>query len=106
MDISDLSRRYLSSVPQQPKITFAELFPESEPIALDLLSKMLTINPNDRISATEALEHPYFESLHEPCDEPLCTCPPIETSFENMDTVDLRREIFQEILNYNPQLAC
>jgi len=108
MDTSDASHRYLASVPQQPKITFAELFPASEPAALDLLDKMLTFNPKHRISATEALEHPYFESLHEPCDEPVYNCLPIEieNSLENMETGDLRREIFQEILNYNPQLAC
>lgn len=106
MKISDASRRYLSTVPQQPPIAFAELFPSAEPVALDLLGKMLTFDPLDRINAAQALEHPYFESLHEPCDEPVYNCPPIESNFENMDAVDLRREIFQEILNFNPQLAC
>jgi len=29
--------------------------------ALDLLNKMLTLNPLDRINAKEALLHPYFD---------------------------------------------
>ena len=39
--------------------------------ALDLLEKMLCYNPDERISAKEALSHPYFHSY------PLA-CPPAE----------------------------
>ena len=31
--------------------------------AIDLLSKMLTIDHEDRITARDAMEHPYFDSL-------------------------------------------
>lgn len=39
---------------------------------LDLLRRMLTWNPRDRISAAEALEHPFFHEEYPPC------CPLVE----------------------------
>lgn len=35
---------------------------------LDLLLRMLTLDPNKRISAKEALQHPYFQTSPEPCE--------------------------------------
>jgi p38 MAP kinase len=44
---------------------------------LDLLEKMLVFDPRTRISAAEALEHPYLASYHDPSDEPIA-----ETQFD------------------------
>ena len=54
------------------KQDWSKLFPAAAPEALDLLDKMLTFNPDRRITIAEALQHPYMESLHEPEDEPDC----------------------------------
>ena len=39
--------------------------------ALDLIDKMLDMNPERRITVDAALSHPFFESLHDPDDEPV-----------------------------------
>lgn len=36
---------------------------------LDLLDKMLTFNPNKRITVEDALAHPYVEQYYDPADE-------------------------------------
>ena len=38
-------------------------------IALDLLGKMLTFNPHQRIPVEQALAHPYLEQYYDPDDE-------------------------------------
>mgnify|MGYP006119736171 FL=1 len=38
----------------------SSLFPNMTPHALDLLDKMLQLDPNRRPSVQEALNHPYF----------------------------------------------
>lgn len=45
------------------KITIKDLIPDIEPDAMDLLSKLLEYDPEKRISAVDALMHPFFKDL-------------------------------------------
>ncbi|XP_061046033.1 mitogen-activated protein kinase 9 isoform X3 [Eubalaena glacialis] len=73
-------RNYVENRPKYPGIKFEELFPdwifpsESErdkmktSQARDLLSKMLVIDPDKRISVDEALRHPYITVWYDPAE--------------------------------------
>lgn len=55
--------------PDTPRLE--AMFPSASPEALDLMSKLMHFNPDKRISAEEALRHPYCAQFHNPADEPV-----------------------------------
>ena len=59
MFVKGLPKRYASLT--RSKQGWASLYPNSNSVALDLLSKMLTFNPNKRYTVEQCLAHPYFE---------------------------------------------
>lgn len=70
---------------------------------MDLLDKMLNLDPNKRITVQEALNHPYLESLHDPEDEPVFEGS-IDFSFENdtnLSLDEIKKRILKEISSYN-----
>ena len=99
---SERVRTYLHSLPPRKPVDFSILFPNATPLALDLLRKLLRLDPKKRITPEEALTHKYVSSYHDPKDEPICT-PSFDFSFEK-DLVSkecLRNAILDEIMNYH-----
>lgn len=52
-------------------------------LAVDLLKRMLVLDCDGRISASESLSHPYFSQYHDPDDEP--EAPPYDQTLESKD---------------------
>lgn len=50
---------------------------------MDLLERMLVLDTDKRITAAEALAHPYFGQYHDPDDEP--EAEPYDQSFESRE---------------------
>lgn len=57
------SLNYLKSFKKKEKQEFKKMFPGSNAESLDLLEKMLTFNPKERISASEGTEHGFFKKI-------------------------------------------
>ncbi|XP_030117164.1 mitogen-activated protein kinase 15 isoform X1 [Taeniopygia guttata] len=74
-DILALQSEYKASVinhmSSRQRVAFEEIFPSSTPLpALDLLKKLLVFNPDKRLTAEQALQHPYVSRFHCPSREP------------------------------------
>ena len=61
-------RRIIPGVPEpSPQLTIFVCIN----LAIDLLERMLVFDPKKRITATDALAHPYLAPYHDPTDEPV-----------------------------------
>ncbi|OUM70217.1 hypothetical protein PIROE2DRAFT_66719 [Piromyces sp. E2] len=97
---SERALRYIRSLPKTQKIPFSELYPNANPLALDLLEKLLKFDPAERITVEEALAHPYLEAYHDVEDEPSHE-KLFDFSFEALDSIeDMKRMITEEVLNF------
>ena len=63
------ARTFIESMPKFPKKDFTRFFVGASPLAVDLLEKMLTMDPDRRLTAELALSHPYFANYADPDDE-------------------------------------
>ena len=60
---SEPSLNYMRKLPKKDPINWNLKIPNSNPLAIDLLLKMLRFSPEKRITVKEAIEHPYFYSF-------------------------------------------
>lgn len=99
---ADRVRSYVQSLPSRSAVPLAKLYPQAEPEALDLLAAMLRFDPRERISVTQALEHPYLAKYHDPDDEPTCV-PAFDFEFDKlpMSKEQIKEEILMEIQDYH-----
>lgn len=70
---SPLAQTMLESLPPSKARRLRDMFPTASDDALDLLKSLLQFNPNKRLTAEQALRHPYVSQFHNPEDEPNCT---------------------------------
>eukprot|EP00916_Digyalum_oweni_P021993 GHVL01036448.1.p1 GENE.GHVL01036448.1~~GHVL01036448.1.p1 ORF type:complete len:521 (+),score=73.69 GHVL01036448.1:100-1662(+) len=67
---SPFAATMLESLPRSVARPLPEMFPTASTEALDLVRLLLQFNPNKRIGAAEALQHPYVAQFHNADDEP------------------------------------
>uniref|UniRef100_A0A3B4A511 mitogen-activated protein kinase n=1 Tax=Periophthalmus magnuspinnatus TaxID=409849 RepID=A0A3B4A511_9GOBI len=99
---SEPARNYINSLPYMPKRNFADVFIGANPLAVDLLEKMLVLDTDKRITASEALAHPYFSQYHDPDDEP--EAEPYDQSFESreLEIEEWKRLTYEEVVSFEP----
>lgn len=60
MNIPESSKQQILAFPQKKVGKITTLFQDLGPKPMDLLCRMLTFDPNKRITAADAILHPFF----------------------------------------------
>ncbi|XP_053325145.1 mitogen-activated protein kinase 14A-like [Spea bombifrons] len=100
------AQNYLKMLPQKPRRNFKELFPRMSAHEVDLLERMLDLDPESRITAAECLAHPYLEEYQDSDPEP-----PAEKYDDSFESVDLpihewKSLSHMEIMTFEPRNPC
>lgn len=94
---SPFAANMLESLPPSKPRFLSDMFPHASPDALDLLRRCLKFNPSKRITAEEALSHPYVAQFHNEVEEPVYPTPPIKIALDDNTKVS-----YLPLLPYKP----
>ena len=100
---SEKAKRFMKKLPNKQPVHLSLQFPGAPLEALDAMRKMLEIHPEKRMSVDDALKHTFFETLHNPADEPISSRS-FDFSFENekLHRVRLQQLIWEEVGAFRP----
>lgn len=82
------------------KVNFRDFYPNLSDEGFDLLTKLLSIDPKQRLTANEVLEHPYLVKYRDPITETTAISP-LDFDFEKKVNKMKHFNIVALIYNYN-----
>ncbi|KIM34236.1 hypothetical protein M408DRAFT_325692 [Serendipita vermifera MAFF 305830] len=99
------ARKYVRSLPIYRPKPFA--FPKADEQALDLLYQMVQYEPEARVTAAQALEHPWLAAFYDPEEELFGIQPQEFTRWKDIEALEtvsqFRDAIWTEIQDYRTQ---
>lgn len=105
---NEKNKEFVQQLPKRDGKDFDTFFQGANPHAIDLLKKMLTYDPEERITVKDALAHDYLKQLHFPDDEPetekVCA---FDFDFEkySLSKEDFKDLMYDEIMLYHSDEA-
>ena len=98
-DDADAAKAKLSRMPTKAKSDLAKIFPGAEPDAVDLLKKLLTLDPKKRFDVKQCLNHAYVATIKSATDDQVDTTGiKIDLDFDDPDTPNLRVHQLRDLI--------
>jgi len=101
---SDFAGQMLENIPVHSTSNgIDEMYCGADTEAMDLLRKLLTFNPDKRLTVEQALEHPYVGQFHNPAEEIICEKTIVIPINDNkkMSVATYREELYTSIIKVN-----
>eukprot|EP00980_Cylindrotheca_fusiformis_P018411 scaffold6052_cov118-Cylindrotheca_fusiformis.AAC.24 len=103
IDALGTANAYIKTLEKKKPKKLEELYPASDPVALDLLKQMLLFDPKARCTAEEALEHDFFKGVRRKELESVAGKELIAPDFLDsldIDLESLKQSTYEEVLWY------
>eukprot|EP00746_Dinoflagellata_sp_MGD_P030345 gnl/MRDRNA2_/MRDRNA2_171965_c0_seq1.p1 gnl/MRDRNA2_/MRDRNA2_171965_c0~~gnl/MRDRNA2_/MRDRNA2_171965_c0_seq1.p1 ORF type:complete len:383 (-),score=64.34 gnl/MRDRNA2_/MRDRNA2_171965_c0_seq1:14-1162(-) len=100
------ARSFLKKCPEAKKVDWSTLYPSAGSDAVNIIDAMLLFDPTKRITVPEALNHKYFEPLHD--EDEADTCPtPVDWAFDNFEPTKrlLQNHVYCECAGFHPEIV-
>lgn len=94
----------LNVLPKRRGVDMSAKFPGAAPEALDLIKKLLAVDPKKRLDTKAALNHPYLAPVREAEDYEKVSSETVDTDdIEALELTEpnLKRMMFQEIMHFH-----
>jgi len=111
---NDWGKWFIKRLPKHRPPSLKEQLPkDANQDAVDLVSKLMVFDPHMRISATDALKHPFLAPMHDEEKEPILESsipieeyepPTTNRDGSKMSKDDMKYLIWQEVARFNPGL--
>ncbi|KAJ0403438.1 hypothetical protein ATCC90586_001727 [Pythium insidiosum] len=105
---SSQAQRFLKSLGKKPKVPLRTVFPMASDDALDLLDRLLEFDPAKRLTADEALAHPYMQPIERKYKgvDPMPTAR-VDFSFDakKLTKMDLQTLLLKEVERFRAGVA-
>ena len=89
---------YIQSLPIKPWVPFSALISHANPLAIELLYRMLHFDHRKRITCEEVLNHSYPRFSNDPADGPVRPAK-FDFGFEDEDSIEgVRKLIVEEVI--------
>lgn len=103
---SEKALLFLKTLPTYEKKDLRSIFPDADPLAVDLTDQLLEFDHTRRIDVPTALKHAYVEKYHDPEDEP--SCDKIFDKWEEVESLrtidELKAAITREINEFREEV--
>jgi serine/threonine protein kinase len=98
------AKLFIKKLPKFNPVDIGLLFKGCNPVATDLVTKLLKFNPNDRLTVDEALNHPFFADIRNK-EQEISTVISLDHEFEKiLDKEELEQLIYDEMKSFHPYI--
>jgi mitogen-activated protein kinase 15 len=101
---SEFAGQMLDNIPEHSTHNgIDDMYSNADPEAIDMLKKLLSFNPDKRLTVQQALEHPYVGQFHNPAEEITCEKTIVIPINDNkkMSVATYRDELYTSIIKVN-----